>query len=121
MIAGLTQQGKHMYVHGGYSSNPYVNMSNPSAGMVRFDGNNFQVYDGSTWMNISGTIASVGMQPTAESAIDWAMKKMIEELEIEKLAKDHPAVQIALENLNKAKQQLDATIILSKEYDETTS
>jgi hypothetical protein len=30
-------------------------------------------------------------------------------------------VQIALENLKKAKAQLDATIILSKEHDETTS
>jgi hypothetical protein len=106
-----------MYVHGGYSSNPYVNMNNPSAGMVRFDGTNFQVYDGSGWMTISGSVASVGMNPNAESAIDWAIRKMSEEAEVQKLAEDHPAVKIALENLNKAKQQLDATIILSKEHE----
>lgn len=117
MINGLTQQGKYMYVHGGYSSNPYVNMSNPSAGMVRFSGSNYEVYDGSVWQVISGSIASVGLQANAEAAIDWALKKMAEEAEAQKLGNDHPAVKIALENLNKAKQQLDATIILSKEHE----
>ncbi len=41
---------------------------------------------------------------------------MHEEQEMKALAEKHPAVAIALENLNKAQQQLKATIILSKEY-----
>ena len=121
MINGITQQGRHMYVHGGYSSNPYVNMNNPSAGMVRFDGSNFQVYDGSSWMTISGSIATVGMNPAAESAIDWAMKKMSEEQELLELAKKSKSVSIALENLNKAQEQLKIVAHLSKDTDETTS
>ena len=51
-----------------------------------------------------------------------------EEQLIESLAEDHPAVKIAKENLNKvreqvrkAEEQLQATLILSKEHDQTTS
>jgi len=121
MINGITQQGRHMYVHGGYSSNPYINMGNPSAGMVRFDGSNFQVYDGSSWMTISGSIATVGMNPAAESAIDWAMKKMAEEQELLELAKKSKSVSIALENLNKANAELELIAILAKEHNEETT
>jgi len=121
MINGITQQGRHMYIHGGHSSSLYVNMSASSAGMVRYNGSTLEVYDGSVWQTISGAIATVGMNANAESAIDWAMKKMAEEKEFELLAGNHPAIKIALENLNKAQEQLKATVILSKEYDETTN
>ena len=46
---------------------------------------------------------------------------MAEEDELENLAREHPAINIALDNLKKAKIQLDAIIILSKEHDQTTS
>lgn len=121
MINGITQQGRHMYIHGGHSSSPYVNMNNSSAGMMRYNGSYMEVYDGSVWQTISGAIATVGMNANAESAIDWAIKKMSEEREFELLAENHPAVKIALENLNKAQEQLKATVILSKEYNETTN
>jgi len=120
MINGIVLNGKHMYVNGGHNSMPYINNSNTSAGMVRYNNSNLEVYDGSSWLVINGSIASVGLNGAAESAIDWAMKKMAEEEMIKALAEKHPAVKIALANLDKAKQQLDATIILSKEH-ETTS
>jgi hypothetical protein len=36
------------------------------------------------------------------------------------LVKEHPAVKIAYENMQKATEQLKATIILSKEHDTTS-
>jgi hypothetical protein len=72
-------------------------------------------------MVISSSVASVGLTGDAVSAITWAKKKMEEESNLEKLAREHPAINIALDNLKKAKIQLDATIILSKEHDQTTS
>ena len=33
----------------------YINMSSPSAGMVRYNGNNMEVYDGVTWIQMSNT------------------------------------------------------------------
>jgi len=123
MINGITQQGRHMYVHGGYDSTPYVNMSNPSAGMVRFNGTskNFEVYDGNSWMSLIGSIATVGMNPAAESAIDWAMEKMSEEQELLELARKSKSVTIALENLNKAKAELELIAILARENNEQTT
>jgi hypothetical protein len=121
MINGIVQHGKYMYVHGGHASGLHVNMSKPSAGLVRFDGTNLQVYDGSTWMTIPGSSASVGMNSVAESAIDWAMKKMSEEQEFLELAKTSKSVTIALENLNKAKAELKLIAILAREHDEETT
>jgi multidrug resistance efflux pump len=63
----------------------------------------------------------VSLTGEAEALLDWARKKRNEEVELEALAKEHPAINIALANLKKAKMQLDATIILSKEHDQTTS
>jgi hypothetical protein len=117
MINGIMLSGKHMYVNSGHNSMPYVNNSNTSAGMVRYNNNNLEVYNGASWLVINGSIASVGMNSAAESAIDWAMRKMAEEELMMALANEHPAVKIALANLEKAKQQLDATIILSKDND----
>jgi hypothetical protein len=80
-----------------------------------------EVYDGQNWKEISNNYASVSLTPDAESLLDWARKKRDEELQLEALAKEHPAINIALDNLKKAKIQLDATIILSKEHDTSTS
>ena len=122
MINGIIGQGKHMYIHGGYASNPYVNMNNPSAGMMRFDGSNFQVYDGSAWLTISGTSATVGMSPNAESAIDWALRKMNEEEEFMRLAEKSKAVKLALDKVNQAKAELKILSELAKtDYEQTTT
>ena len=123
MIKDVISSGPFVQVMGGGGYSPYINMSNPSAGMTRYNGNtqSFEVYDGSSWMVISSSVANVGLTGDAVSAIAWAKKKMEEEAAIEKLAREHPAINIALDNLKKAKIQLDATIILSKEHDTSTS
>jgi hypothetical protein len=103
--------------------NPYIPPGGQSAGMVRYNTNmNFmEVYDGQSWREISSGFANVSLTNEAEVLLDWVRRKRNEELEIEALAKEHPAINIALDNLKKAKIQLDATIILSKEHDQTTS
>ena len=123
MIKDVIGSGPFVQVMGGGGYTPYINMSNPSAGMTRFNGNtqSLEVYDGHAWMVLSSSVASVGLTGEAVSIIEWARKKMNEEAAIEKLALEHPAINIALDNLKKAKIQLDATIILSKEHDQTTS
>ena len=113
-----------MYVHGGNAST-YVNGYSGAQGIgnVRFNtsNQNFEVYDGNNWVMIAMDYAQVGLNPEAESLLDWARKKRDEELAWESLAKDNQAVKIALENLNKAKQQLDVTAKLAREYEQTTS
>ena len=121
MINGLSPQGKYMYIHGGYASGPYVNNSNTSAGMIRYNNNNLEVYDGSSWLTIAGSVATVGLSPVAESAIDWVIRKMEEEKEWEELAKTSKAVTLALENLNKVRAELKLIALLAKEQNEETT
>lgn len=123
MIKGISHTGQYLYVTGGNPMNPYIPPGGQSAGMLRYNTNmnNIEVYDGQVWKEMSSNYATVSMTPEAEALFDWVRKKRDEEIELEALAREHPAIKIALDNLKKAKIQLDATIILSKEHDTSTS
>jgi len=125
MIKSIHSDGKYMQVLGGTPPNTYTGSVGNLCGVVgnvRFNSSSqtFEVYDGTTWVTLQNSYASIGLTSQAESILDWAYKKMTEEAELEQLSKDNPAVAAAVENLNKAKEQLKATIILSKEYEKTT-
>lgn len=120
MIKGVTATGQHIIVTNGNPGGLYYNTSNMSAGMVRYYNNEFQVYDGAAWLPVMSSYADVSLSHGANTAIEWAMKKMQEERELEQLASEHPAVHAAYENMKKAAEQLKATIILSKEHDTTS-
>jgi hypothetical protein len=123
MIKGINSTGRYTVVQGGTAMNPYIAPGGQSAGMVRYNTNMniMEIYDGQSWKELFTSYASVGLTSEAESLLDWARNKMAEELQYKAIANEHPAVKIALENLERAKQQLDATIILSKEHDTSTS
>ena len=112
----------NVVVNGGSSFMPYVNMNNYSAGMVRYNGSNqsMEVYDGGSWLQIVSNHASIDLSGSANAAITWALAKMSEEAQLERLAAEHPAVKAAYENMKRAAEQLKATIILSKD-EQTTS
>jgi hypothetical protein len=123
MIKGLSSTGKYIAVSGGQLSGPYISPGAVGSGMVRWNSNTneFQINDGNSWQNFPSAYPSVGLNSQAEEILDWASEKMREDLEFERLSQDNPAVKAALENLNKAKEQLKATIILSKDYEKSTS
>ena len=126
MIANITANGSNLlWVSTGGSTMPYINMNAPSSGMMRWNGNNnsIEVFDGSTnlWQQMYGKTADIQLSPQIQAVINWANQKMAEESEWEKLAKTNDAVKIALENMKKAKQQLDITAKLVKDHNETTS
>ena len=121
MIKGINGSN-HVVVTGGNISGPHVNnySSNSMVGMVRYHNGTLEVYDGITWLQISGSYATVDLSGDANSAISWTMLKMAEEAQLEKLAAEHPAVKAAYENMKRASEQLKATIILSKDEEQTT-
>jgi hypothetical protein len=123
MLQDITSSSRYVTTYGGSSTLPYVpsNSNNPIQGMIRVQNQNIQIFDGSSWINMTQSIGSVGLTPEAESLLDWARKKRDEELEWQNLAASSEAVKIALENLEKAKQQLNITAKLAREYDTTTS
>jgi hypothetical protein len=124
MIKNIHASGRYIQVTGGDAST-YVNNYSGSQGVgnMRYNTSNQQmeVYDGNNWTMLNMSHASVGLNNEAESLLDWARKKRDEELAWESLAKENQAVKIALDNLEQAKQQLDITAKLAREYETTTS
>ena len=123
MIKGISQGGRFLTVDVSTSYQPHIPANAPGGGMVRYHTtkHTLEVSDGVSWQEISNGLATIKLNDDAISTLEWANRKMLEEIQFEALAKDHPAIKIALDNLEKARQQLDATIILSKEHDTSTS
>ena len=111
----------HVVVMNGTSQGPYISNYNNSSmvGMVRYHNNQLEVYDGVSWLAITYNSTTIDLSGSANAAITWALSRMSEEAQLEKLSAEHPAVKAAYENMKRAAEQLKATIILSK--DETTT
>ena len=124
MIKDIHASGRYVQVQGG-SSSTYVNGYSglQGVGNMRYNttSQNMEVFDGNNWITLNMGYASVGLNGEAESLLDWARKKRDEELAWESLAKENQAVKIALDNLEQARQQLDVTAKLAREYETTTS
>ncbi len=117
MIKGLAPTGKYTVVNAGDASVPYINqnMSNPMQGMVRIIGSDMQVFDGTTWIIMHTSYASVGLTGEAESLLDWARQKRNEEADIMKLAETNPTIKSLLDEMNKYKNQIEMVKILMKD------
>lgn len=94
--------GRGITVMGGNSSSPYVNMSNPSAGMLRYNGNNqnLEVYDGSSWMTMSMNYAQVDLDADAQSLLEWARAKRAEEDYLKREAEKNPTIKDLIDQRN---------------------
>ena len=116
MIKGIAPMGKYTVISGGNTSVPYVNqnINNPIQGMIRINGNDMQVFDGTTWMTMNTSYASVGLSPDAEALLDWAKKKRDEEIEIDLLAAANPTVKNLLEQIKEKEDQIQMVMTLIK-------
>jgi hypothetical protein len=109
MIKAIHSSGRYIQVIGATPST-YLN-ANPGAlgvGNLRFNtsGQRLEVYDGSSWQELNTSYASIGLNPDAEAAIEWAHRQMTEERRLAALAKEHPAVADALAAVEKAQEQV---------------
>ncbi len=124
MIKDITASGRYVQVVGG-SASTYVNGYSGSQGVgnMRYNtsNQNMEVYDGSNWITLNMGYASVGLNGEAESLLDWARKKRDEETEWYRLASNSEAVRIALQQLEQARERLELTAILARDYEQTTS
>jgi hypothetical protein len=114
---------RYINVSGGSPTTPYIPSGGRSAGMIRYNESsaNIEVYDGAMWKELSSPPVFIDLADETRMILDWAKQKMEDEEKYKILAEKHVAVKLALDNLERAKQQLDATIILSKEHEKTTS
>ena len=86
-------------VDGGNTSVPYVNANtnNPMQGMIRISGSDMQVFDGSNWMNINTSYATVGLDSSTEQALHWVKRKMAEEQDLKERMERYPGLKQAYE------------------------
>jgi hypothetical protein len=108
MIKTVNGSGRYMMVNGGYPATTYMNTSSGymNVGDMRFNPSQqrIEVYDGNYWMefntshaSVNTSHASVGLTPDAESAIDWALRKMKEDAELASLAETNSTIADLLE------------------------
>jgi hypothetical protein len=108
-----------MMVNGGTPATTYIT-SGPgymNVGDLRFNTNtqNLEVYDGQIWRELNTSHASVGLTPDAEMALDWAMKKRIDEMALEQKAKDNPAIADLLKQRNTIDEKIKVIEILTRD------
>ena len=104
--------GVGINVINGIHSTLYIDMTRPSAGMVRYNGNNFEVYDGNSWMIIPSGDAQVTLDGVTLESLQWVRRKMTEEKRLEELAKTHATVADAIDAVRLAEQQLQTVAAL---------
>lgn len=112
--------GEFMTVSSNPGSTPYVNTNQPMTGLVRYHGNNLQVYDGSSWMTVGGGSANVNLSSEAIGILQWARKKMAEEAEILELAKDNPTIKDLYNKVKMYEDQIRMvkTLVKTADYNE---
>jgi hypothetical protein len=109
MIKGI-MAGYGLTVSGGTTSYPYVpmNTNNPIQGMIRINGQDTQVFDGSTWQTMYGSIANVEFTGEVQSILDWARRKKAEEEQLDELCKKYPGLGKARDNFETFKRLVRA-------------
>ena len=121
MIKGITQQGKYTVVNSGSPSPTYAyvntNSGNQGVGNMRFNTStqNFEVYDGHTWVMINSAYTSVGLTNEAESLLDWAGQKRDEEMALNALAATNHTIADLVEQKKNIDQKIKLVQILIKE------
>lgn len=108
MIKGLTG-GSNIVINGGSVSFPYVpyNSNNPVQGMIRLNGQDFQVFDGSAWVNLGSSYASVDLSPDVQSLLNWARQERDKQRLREKRIQENPALKKAYEAILRAEENYD--------------
>ena len=108
MIKGITS-GPGITVQGGNTSFPYVpmNTSNPIQGMIRINGNDMQVFDGSGWINMASSYATVELDGDTQSLLHWARKQRDQQLARERRIENNPALKKAYEAIQRAEANYD--------------
>ena len=112
MIKGI-MGNKGVIVSGGDVSTPYINnnSSNPMQGMIRLWGNDFQVFDGTAWIQLASSYATVSLDQETKDLLQWARTQRQLEQNRATLIENNPALENAYRAVLRAEQNFD---ILSK-------
>jgi hypothetical protein len=111
MIRNITG-GMGIHISGSVYNAPYVDSTRASAGMVRFISNNFEVYDGNSWLPLQSSYPQVELDGITQEAVQWTRRRMEEEKRMLELAKTHPTVADALAAQQRAEEAVRIAVAL---------
>lgn len=94
MISNISS-GRYISISG--NNTPCIDMSRPSAGMLRMNGSTIEVYDGYVWISISN-YPTISLTVEAQSLLDWVRTKKEEEEHIDDMCRNNPALAKARDN-----------------------
>jgi hypothetical protein len=116
MINGIISSSKYVRVFGGYGSSlsGYVRNTDEPYGNVRYYNGRFEVHNGNSWQTLPTSTASIGLDPYVEIVIEWAQKKIQEEVELETLAKSNETIKNLLEQKKLVESQIEMVKVLTK-------
>ena len=111
MITNITA-GAGIHIGGNSYSTPYVDMTRPSAGMLRSNGSSIEVYDGSVWLVLSAGYPQIELDGVTQEAIHWVRRKMEDEKRFKELAAKHPTIADALLARDRAEDAVKIAVAL---------
>lgn len=111
MIRNITG-GYGIQVSGSAYSAPYVDTSRPSAGLVRYNNGNIEVYDGGSWLVMQSSYPTIELDHETREILQWAQNRMVEEERMKALAKSHPTVADALAARDRADEAVRIAVAL---------
>jgi len=119
MINTVNGLGKYIVVDGGMPSSTYINTNSGylNVGDMRFNPSQqrIEVYDGNHWVTLNSGHASVRLTSYAETVIDWAAKKMQEDMELEALSKSNATIADLVNQKKNLDDKIKMVQILIKE------
>lgn len=101
--------GSGINVQGGNVSFPYVpmNSNNPIQGMIRVNGQDLQVFDGSSWMTMASSYSTIELSGEVQVLLQWAREQRDKQLIREQRIKNNPALKKAYEAIERAEANYD--------------
>lgn len=112
MIKGLTGTCG-VTVSGGNTALPYIgpNTNNPMTGMIRINNTDMEVFNGTSWQQVSTSYATVSLNQDTQDIIQWARTQRTLEMNRATLIANNPALENAYKAILRAEANFD---ILSK-------
>lgn len=104
--------GSGIMVSGSAYSAPYIDTSRPSAGMVRYNAGNIEVYDGGSWLVMQSSYPTIELDHETREILQWAQNQMVEQERMKALAAQHPAVADALAARERADEAVRIAVAL---------
>jgi hypothetical protein len=109
MIKTIIPTGRYIQVTDATSST-YVNGHSglQGVGNMRYNtsSQNMEVYDGNNWVMLNMAAPAIGLTYEAESLLDWARKKRDEEMLLNKMAQESPAIKDLVEQIKIKQDQI---------------